>query len=286
MKDFAMDVTKRFGGLTDSEWLERLKLSVKQEYVDQMQFPGFPPAQLQAQFVGSSFEAALNEAGQFYGDTKTWFKEATGRHLDPSCRVLDFGVGWGRIIRFFWRDVGPENLYGVDVDPEILQVCRATRVPGTLEPIQPGGRLPFPDGHFDLVFAYSVFTHLAEEAHLHWMTEIRRVLRPGGLFVGTLEPRRFIDFIARIPEDAPSSWHKSLKAHAGDAQVLKESFDQGEFVYIPTGGGKFRDASFYGDAVVPLAYVQSKWQGFEIRKYVDDPARYWQAVLVAARAFV
>ena len=39
---------------------------------------------------------------------------------------------------------------------------------------------PYPANEFDFVFATSVFTHMLPEAALHYLTEIRRVLRPGG----------------------------------------------------------------------------------------------------------
>jgi SAM-dependent methyltransferase len=278
-----MDVTKVFGSLSDAEWLDILKMSVKTNYINGIVFPGFPSAQLQAQFVGSSFEGALNEAGKFYSDAKRLYIEQAGEQLSSLTRILDFGVGWGRIIRFFWRDVGESNLFGVDVDPDILDVCKETKVPGNFSKIQPLGYLPFPDGYFDFVFAYSVFTHLAENTHLHWMNEIKRVLRPNGIFVGTIEPRRFIDFIANIPEDTPSNWHKSLRNHAIDLASLYEIFDNGDLVYLPTGGGKFRDASFYGDAIVPIKYIQRKWIDFDVCKYIDDPKEYWQALFCAKR---
>jgi SAM-dependent methyltransferase len=41
-------------------------------------------------------------------------------------------------------------------------------------------RFPYDDGSFDVVFAASVFTHLAPENAAHYVAEASRVLRPGG----------------------------------------------------------------------------------------------------------
>ena len=45
--------------------------------------------------------------------------------------------------------------------------------------------LPYRDGSFDFVYAISIFTHLSTEQASAWMAEIKRVLRPGGLFFFT-----------------------------------------------------------------------------------------------------
>ena len=39
-------------------------------------------------------------------------------------RVLDYGCGWGRLVRFLARDVPQGSLYGCDPVEAILDVCR------------------------------------------------------------------------------------------------------------------------------------------------------------------
>jgi len=36
-----------------------------------------------------------------------------------------------------------------------------------------------------VLYCISVFTHLSQEMHFKWIEEIRRVLKPGGLFIGS-----------------------------------------------------------------------------------------------------
>jgi hypothetical protein len=145
------------------------------------------------------------------------------------------------------------------VDPDALAICAATGVPGTFDRLYPRGRLPYPDDFLSGGIAYSVFTHLSEEAHLHWMHELGRVLRPGAVFCMTLEPRRFVDFIEQMPDNPASPWHTGLKRFAGHADNYREQFDAGHFVYLPTGGGIHRQASEYGDAIAPPAYIKRQW---------------------------
>ena len=45
--------------------------------------------------------------------------------------------------------------------------------------------LPLPDAHFDVVTAFSVFTHI-DELDSPWLLELRRILKPGGLLDATI----------------------------------------------------------------------------------------------------
>lgn len=269
--------------VSDSEWLELLLRSINEPRISGIEFPRFPPSHVQERFVGSAFETSLREAYEFYVLVKG-YAESLVMPIRRESRFLDFGCGWGRFLRFFWKDVDETNLHGCDVLPYILDICRETNVPGQLATIELSGRLPYPDNHFDAMMAYSVFTHLPEAIHLHWMRELARVARPDCVFCLTLEPKRFIDFVAGIPSDATSGWHRVLARFAGQAEEFHRQFDAGEIAYLPTGGGDILTEDIYGDAVVPLPYIEREWSPhFAVRAYIDDPSRFWQAVLVVQK---
>ena len=119
-------------------------------------------------FVGSANEQAIMEVWPFY--------QLVRQHLLPSQPILDFGVGWGRIIRLFLRDVDAKYLHGVDVDPDVIALCKRLDVPGELSTIGKRGALPYPDRYFGTIYAYSVFSRLSPESSLHWIEEIKRLL--------------------------------------------------------------------------------------------------------------
>lgn len=106
-------------------------------------------------------------------------------------RVLDFGCGAGRVLRHLVDDVGDDGeLHGVDIDrPSIdwLRVHASPPIHAEYVDNEPG--LPYADGSFDLVFAYSVFTHLAEH-WAGWLLELHRVLAPDGVLFSSLIGRR------------------------------------------------------------------------------------------------
>lgn len=267
---------------SDDKWHALLQASIEQPVIDGIAFPRFPPAAIQTTFVGSANGKTLAEAFNFYQFLKKAAKRGKAP-LGPDSRFLDFGCGWGRFLRFFWKDVRDENLHGCDVDPEIVAICRELNLPGQIAQIETLGTLPYADASFDNAMAYSVFTHLPEAVHLHWMKELARVLRPGGVFVLTLEPRRFLDFIAKVQEPE-NDWHRMLLAHRERLPDYYRAFDAGGFVFMPTNAGA---EERYGDAVVPLSYVKRQWAPyFEVLAYVDKPRQFWQAVLVVRRTRV
>jgi SAM-dependent methyltransferase len=264
--------------MTDEQWRDLLLESVSSTNVNGIEFPSFPDKAIQANFVGSAYEHALQEAFWFYKQLKLHSP------LNENSKVLDFGCGWGRFLRFFMKDVSASNVYGVDVDPDILEICRVTGVPGELSTIESRGVLPFPDDFFDTVMAYSVFTHLPEDVHHHWLKEITRVTKPKGIFCLTLESIRFLEFIEGLQNTVlESEWHKALAAYGSEIRSAKERYNNGGFVYFPTGGGDYRAADVYGDAVVPLSYVEKHWSDFDVVEYIDDANRFWQAVAVCRR---
>ena len=269
--------------LPDEDYLGLLVRSLESRIVDGVTFPGFPTDVTQANFVGSSGQSALSEADVFW----RYLKGAAGNlghTLTRTSKVLDFGCGWGRFLRFLAKNVDARHLCGVDVDPEVLAECRALGVPGDLHCIEPLGRLPFADAHFDVVMSYSVFTHLPAAVNLHWMRELARVCRPGAVLALTVEPRSFLDFVRDEAPRGASPWHRNLARFADRVGDLLLRFDRGEFVYIPSGGGNYRPTTTYGEAVVPPRWIEREWSAWwRMHEYVDDRSRFWQAALVVQR---
>jgi SAM-dependent methyltransferase len=279
----ALNLPEHIRAMPDPEFLELLVASVGSRDVAGVRLPGFPEDIIQSNFVGSAGETALREAYQFWTLLKD-YAALLDRPIGRATRMLDFGSGWGRYLRFLWKDIDVANLHGVDVDPGIVARCRALGIPGQLQPIAPRGTLPFPDGYFDAVMAYSVFTHLPADVNLHWMREIARVCRPGAVFALTLEPRRFLEFVRDEAPASESPWHRMLAKFEPRVDDWLEDFDRGEFVYIPTGGGEYRPSDTYGDAAVPLEWIETQWAPhWGVREYIDDAGRFWQAVLVVQR---
>lgn len=109
--------------------------------------------------------------------------EEAGLDLEEKIRLLDFGCGCGRILR--WWDTLPSPVYGCDYNPRLLSWC-ASNLPHALlthNQLLPPTR--FGSGFFDVIYAQSVLTHLAPDVQEAWMAEWTRLLRPGGFLLVT-----------------------------------------------------------------------------------------------------
>jgi SAM-dependent methyltransferase len=276
---------ERFGGASDRFWRWLILRGAQRRYGLEQALPGVPADEMQRNWTGSSGESTLQEAFDFYRLVVERAR-AHGRPIGRDTRVLDFGCGWGRIIRFFLRDVDPWHLHGCDCYPEALVQARRNSRWGHFILTDPRPPAPLRDASFDVIYLYSVFSHLAESIHLDWLREFHRLLRPGGLLVATTRKRAFILECAAL-----RAWSTVPAFATGGAASFRDTeetlrrYDAGEFCHSPTGGGGVLADSFYGETCIPKAYIEREWgKLFTVREFLDADPRCPQAVAVAQRA--
>ncbi len=99
-------------------------------------------------------------------------------------RILDVGCGTGLLLERLRRGVPDARLAGVDPVPEMLTLAHR-RLPASAVDLRLAAaeRLPFDDGSFDAVVSASVFHYVRRPVAA--LSEMRRVLRPGGRLVIT-----------------------------------------------------------------------------------------------------
>lgn len=116
------------------------------------------------------------------------FWTAVCRHADPHSikTILDWGCGCGRVIGFFEKFSGIARMCGCDVDAEAIAWCKENLKPIEFSAIPFSPPTSYPDQAFDLIISFSVLTHLSVEDQAGWLSEMRRILAPGGLFLATV----------------------------------------------------------------------------------------------------
>ena len=205
--------------------------------------------------------------------------EGTRRHLIEECglrpdeAVLDVGCGIG-------RDAVPlighvRSYDGFDIMPEAIRWCQKNITPRhpnfrfrladvRNDRYNPKGtqkaseyRFPYEDDSFDLVFLLSVFTHMLPRDMENYLSEIARVLKPGGRCVVSYlllndEARRNIeagggafDFrhkieegcyaqLPELPEAAVAYEEERIRALFNDLSLrIREPIRYGTWSYSP-----------------------------------------------------
>jgi len=156
------------------------------------------------------------------------FREALG----TGKRVLDLGCRSGALTRHF---LDGNTVVGLDVDAAAL--AKAAEL--GIEPVQANVEepLPFGDGSFDAVVAGELLEHLQFPDVL--VAEARRILRPGGVLVGSV-PNAFrlqsrLRFLrGRAPEDDPTH----LRMFSPSAvEALLAGFEDVRLDFV---GGRYR----------------------------------------------
>lgn len=215
--------------------------------------PGHPDPSLQKIWNGTSGVELARQSACFYRKLKQ-MQARNGNVAFPDTKVLDFGCGWGRLTRMLAKDVDAGNLFGCDPVEDILNVSRDTGVPATLAKTDflPES-LPFEE-KFDLVFSFSVFTHISEASHLASLKAIHDSMVPGGLFIVTIRPPSYLDFNPLMQPAVERLGDRRDEVLNGPNYIFQphESVGHPQF---DTKGGNME----YGEAVIPLPYVRERW---------------------------
>jgi SAM-dependent methyltransferase len=213
-----------------------------------------PPRGLWEGYDGFSEEQYL-ETGRTHTEAMLDIIRATGARPEEFARVLDFGCAVGRMLRWFPHRNGDER-WGVDIKGDSIAWCQQYLSPPMLFAATTTlPHLPFEDGHFDLVYCGSVFTHIIDLPDT-WMLELRRVTRVGGLLYVTIHDKHLVD--------------RALDPHVDGLAVDQFAIDQlraldartgalgVDFAYISTEGGLW-DGLPIPQVFYDLDYITARW---------------------------
>ena len=106
--------------------------------------------------------------------------------------ILDWGCGPGRVVRHMPELLGRgSKVFGTDYNAKSIAWCKSNLpdIDFNLNTLDPS--LPYPDGTFDFIYGISIFTHLSEEMHNKWATELKRVLKKNGVLFLTTQGDNF-----------------------------------------------------------------------------------------------
>jgi SAM-dependent methyltransferase len=240
--------------LSDDEWCEFLAGTAQRGHIP----PPLPRTEFQRAWTGNDGIDAFREAIAFCSLMKATFS-AAGYLLSPDSRLLEIGVGWGRIYRVLLRET--PHIVGIDPVEDCINLCRAALPGGAFQIVPPHPPYQFADGTFDVVYLYSVFSHLNEPRFLAMLHELARVTRKGGFVVFTT--------LAPSADDLP---------RRGFAESWRDDADAGRFLYVPTGGAHAdMPPSVWGWTHISEPYIRRIIPAFPLKLVAYESDRLVQA---------
>jgi 2-polyprenyl-3-methyl-5-hydroxy-6-metoxy-1,4-benzoquinol methylase len=258
-------IFKKYNSVSDEVWRDVIAQSALDPMIDGIAFPLLPDEATQRHFVGSTLAQNVNVPFQYYKAVKDTYESKFGE-IDVQTRLLDVGSGWGRMIRFFIKDIAPSNLMGCDVDPKSINICD-TCFRGELN-FQLIRTLPptsYEDEYFHIVEGYSVFSHLSCYAVMLWMHEYFRILKPGGMLAMTVWKQNRIDFIRKLQSeplrtpDTERYYYDLQSSFSPHCELEEDLYKKTGFVYIPY---RPDTETTYGEAFVSPDFLASHWSTF------------------------
>lgn len=200
--------------------------------------PAMSSVETQKRWTGGSGLELLALTAAFVRQMQASYSDLRGESLRGKT-ILDFGVGYGRIMRLMYYFSDPDRLWGVDAWDRSLAESRQAGMLGHFAQSEDiPSALPVGDTRFDVGYAFSVFTHLSPKAAEAALDAIRAAMNPGGVFFATVRPVEFWEYIDTVQG-------------TDNAVELVRQHEVDGFAFIPRDGP---EGVSYGDSSVDLGF--------------------------------
>lgn len=215
--------------------------------------PSMAEDSVQLLWTGAAGDHLLMQSCAFVRAVETGYLKYIGRSLQDRV-VLDYGCGWGRLIRLMYKFTSPENIHACDPSHHSIEQCRQHQLAANFSlcsPIPSG--TPFSDVRFDLIYAFSVFTHLSERTASAVIAACRSAISDNGLLAITIRP--------------PGYWkiHDQNQNRLDPDDMWQMHHDRG-YAFKPHSSAQPFDGEItYGDTSIALSYIRERWIDWSIQ---------------------
>lgn len=181
--------------------------------------------------------------GQHVGQEKIWdhfqnegidsFTQNQGRleflvrQLAPRARVLNIGVGNG-VLETLAQAKGAD-VWSLDPNERAIERLRNSAQLGEKAQVGFSQSMPFQSAHFDIVVMSEVLEHLTDKVLTDTLVEVARVLKPNGLFIGTVPARERLEDSLVVCPGCGAKFHRWGHQRSFDLRQISDLLRQ-EFV--------------------------------------------------------
>jgi SAM-dependent methyltransferase len=233
-----------------------------------------PPPEIMRVVHFGDATAFLHNGASAYGLLDRVLK-GCGRALAASGPILEFGCGPGRVLRMMFRHADDLRVVGTDVDAAAIDWCRSNFPFGEFHVNDKNPPTNLPSSTFGLIYAISVFSHLAEQPHVGWLRELRRLSRRDGVLILTVCGRHTLRRGL-----ADERWRQVLGVTAEELAEVNGAVESRGFAFVRQPEGHL-DRDQYGITFLTEDYVRREWsKEFDVVAHEEAALDEWQDVVV------
>jgi SAM-dependent methyltransferase len=210
-----------------------------------------PPGPMRQRVAGTDDLEWFHASGRMTCDAYETALASAGRTLQEFGNVLDFGCGVGRVLRWLQASMPQARFAGAEIDEDAIGWIR-DHYPGVEVAAITNNGLPpllFEDGRFDLVLAYSVFTHLDAQYQDAWLSELHRLVRPGGMLLLSISGPRMLEHTLT----------KSAHANLADLRRQLDVFTSEGILHWRGDGWEQYFPAYYHTTFHSHPYIRDRW---------------------------
>lgn len=178
-------------------------------------------------------------------------------------RILDFGCGYGRVLRMLRGAWSASVLTACDVEPDGLAFCMEHfDISGYRSQIKPTA-IPMAHG-FDLIWVGSLITHLDEDAIMGYISLFRHLLEPDGHVVFTTHGDYVVDRLKS------GGFHYDLTKEKIDSII--HGYENGGYGYedYPTWAG-------YGVSATSAEWLRPRVEALGRLRFKAHLPKHWDS---------
>ena len=186
-----------------------------------------------------------------------------------SAQILDFGCGYGRLLRLMYFYQDPSRVFGCDPWDRSIAICQEAGLSENiaLSTYLPED-LPYPDKSFDFIYAFSVFTHLSARATRQTLLTLRRKIKDDGVVVITIRPFEYWAFAKE----------RKLVPNPGAKQ---DEHNEKGFAFAPHNRAPVDGDITYGDTSMTPSYLAEnfpEWKIVSVERQLADNLQLFVAL--------
>lgn len=189
-------------------------------------------------------------------------------------KLLEMGCGGG--INLIWAAEKGIRVSGIDISPVALDLGRRNLIKSgysdLVDELVEGSvaDTPFEDNSFDIIFESCVFQHLNKQERKKTFNEVKRILRPGGAFVGHMLDRQCSVYEKQKDREDPEDLGTLFLEEEGGSKIHLQNIGIAHFFNKPELEQLLSEFSYVDCCLARYELPQEEAHRRGFKKYIQS----------------